>query len=129
METFKENGIMCRGRILLGIAVLLLSEASHGKTPRLVDFEGGDFESEESSIFPGEFEGAIPPEDNFSNNEVIDVSSKLKGRPPMSHNSVAMLPRDPNEMSISVHSIKDETAITGENAKKTLPSYLRQKTE
>ena len=119
---------MYRGKILLGIAVLLLSEPSNGKTPRLVDFEGGSFEQEESPVFPGEFEGEMPPEDNFSQSEVIDISSKLKGRLPMSRNSISMVHNDPNEMSLSVHSIKDETATTGENAKKTLPSYLRQKT-
>ena len=119
---------MYGGKILLGIAVVLLSGPSNGKMPRLADFESESFEQEDSPIFPGEFEGAVPPEDNFSQTEVIDVSSKSKDRPPMARTSISMVQNDPNEIGLSGHSIKDETATTGVNAGRTLPFNLRQKT-
>jgi hypothetical protein len=120
---------MHRDKIMVGIVILLLSSPSYGKSLKLVDFEGENFDAGENSLFPGEFEGAIPPEDNFVENEVIDISSKSKSRPTITRHSISMVNTDPNAESVSMHPIKDETATTGENAKKTLPSYLRQKAE
>jgi hypothetical protein len=114
-------------KIIVGVAILLLSSPSHGKSLRLVDFEGEHPDSGGTSLFPGEFEGAIPLEDSFGESEVIDISSKLKGRPPMTRHNTSMVNTDPNAESVSIHAIRDDTATTGENAeqaKRTLHSYL-----
>lgn len=117
------------GKIIVGIALLLLSSPSYGKMLKLADFEGESSDSGGNSLFPGEFEGAIPPEDNFGESEVIDISSKLKGRPPMTRHNTSMVNTDPSAESVPMHPIKDDTATTGENAesaKRTLHSYFPQ---
>lgn len=117
---------MVLGKILQGIAlVLLLGSLNLATAATIREWEGSFDENEsEDTMSRGFGEEAIPDSEETDSSGVVEV---------------AMIPQRPNEIKVSrkglalvqfpsntARGIKDETATTGENAKKRLPPSIKQ---
>lgn len=111
-------------KLLQGIVLFLglgsLNLASAAPMQEWEDtFEGGESEGPRGLVD----EMPSVPDDGYSPDIVdVAVSPKLQNSVKIKRSGLAMVPFQPT----SAREIKDETTTTGENSKKTLPSYMRK---